>query len=70
MKAKKKPLETRSLTDIGLDPDQVGAQAAKCVVRSLFFPPERAPGKIVTGETPEEKAAELVRLLREEAKVI
>ena len=70
MKAKKKPLQTRSLADIDLDPAQVGTQGAKCSVRRLFFPPERAPGKIIQGETPEEKAAELVRLLREEAKVI
>jgi electron transfer flavoprotein beta subunit len=37
---------------------------------SLSFPPERSPGRIIEGETPEAKAAELVRLLREEAKVI
>jgi electron transfer flavoprotein beta subunit len=70
MKAKKKPLETRSIADIGLEPGQVGEQGAKCSRRRLFFPPERAPGKIIAGETAEEKAAELVRLLRQEAKVI
>jgi len=30
----------------------------------------RQAGKIIEGETPEEKAAKLVKLLREEAKVI
>ncbi len=70
MKAKKKPLETKSLTDIGIDSDEVGKTAAKCVVRNLSFPPKRTPGKIIEGETVEAKAAELARLLREEAKVI
>ncbi|MBW2265495.1 MAG: electron transfer flavoprotein subunit beta/FixA family protein [Deltaproteobacteria bacterium] len=70
MKAKKKPLETKSLADIGIDSNEVGKAAAKCVVRNLSFPPERAPGKIIEGETVEEKAVELARLLREEAKVI
>ena len=70
MKAKKKPLQTRSLADLGLNAEDVGAPGAKCTRRRLFFPPERAPGKIISGETPEEKATELVRLLREEAKVI
>jgi electron transfer flavoprotein beta subunit len=70
MKAKKKPLQTRSLTDIGVDANQVGAEGAKCSIQRLSFPPERAPGQIISGETPEEKAAELVRRLREEAKVI
>lgn len=70
MKAKKKPLGKKTLEDIDLDPSQVGPSAAKCKVNKLSFPPERAPGKIIEGETPETVAAELVRLLKEEAKVI
>ena len=70
MKAKKKPLETKTLEDIGVDPAEVGTEGAKCVVEALSFPPERAPGRVIEGETVEEKAAELVRLLREEAKVL
>ena len=70
MKAKKKPLEKKTLEDIGLDPSEVGSTGAKCKVEKLSFPPERVPGKIIEGETPEAVAAELVRLLREEAKVI
>ena len=70
MKAKKKPLEKKTLEDIGLDPSEVGSSGAKCKVEKLSFPPERVPGKIIEGETPEAVAAELVRLLREEAKVI
>jgi len=70
MKAKKKPLEKKTLSDIGADADTLGRDNAKCVIEKLEFPPERKPGKIVEAETVEAQAAELVRLLREEAKVI
>jgi len=58
MAAKKKPLETKP----------AAAGASRIVVERLSYPPARAPGRIV-GEGPE-AAAELVRLLREEAKVL
>jgi electron transfer flavoprotein beta subunit len=70
MKAKKKPLEEKSLADLGLDAAAVGESARKLEVIELTPPPERAPGKIIEGESPQEKAAELARLLHEEAKVI
>jgi electron transfer flavoprotein beta subunit len=70
MKAKKKPLAKKTLADLEVNPDEVGLAGAKCKIVNLSFPPERSPGRIVEGETPEAKAGELVRLLREEAKVI
>lgn len=70
MKAKKKPLEEKSVADLGLDAAQFGNGARKVKILELTPPPERAAGKIVEGETPEEKAANLAKLLREEAKVI
>lgn len=70
MKAKKKPLEEKSLADLGIDPSQVGQGARKQKLIALASPPERAAGKIIEGETPQEKAAELAKLLHEEAKVI
>jgi electron transfer flavoprotein beta subunit len=70
MKAKKKPLEEKTLADLGLDPSQVGEGARKLKIMELTPPPQREAGKIIEGETPEEKAAELVRLLHEEAKLI
>jgi len=70
MKAKKKPLAKKTLADLGLNSDEAGQAGAKCKVVNLSFPPERSPGKIIEGETPGAKAGELVRLLREEAKVI
>lgn len=70
MKAKKKPLVQKTLAELGVDPSEVGEANAKCRIRSLSFPPERSPGRIIEGETAEAKAVELVRLLTEEAKVI
>jgi electron transfer flavoprotein beta subunit len=58
MAAKKKPLETKPVT---LDPGGLE-------VLSLSLPPERQAGKIVGEGTA--AVPELVRLLREEAKVL
>jgi electron transfer flavoprotein beta subunit len=44
MKAKKKPLETKSLSDLGLDAASIGAPKAKIV--SLAPPPERKGGRL------------------------
>lgn len=68
MQAKKKPLDIKILSDIGLDADT----ALRPVVRivKLNLPPERISGKIIEGESAEEKAAALVKALSEEAKVI
>jgi electron transfer flavoprotein beta subunit len=70
MKAKKKPLEKKSLADIGVDPATVGAGGAKAGITALALPPERKGGKMVAGDTPDALAAELVRLLKEEAEVL
>lgn len=70
MKAKKKPLATRSLADIGLPADQVGPAAAKIATARLSRPPERKAGKLVEGESAAAKAVELVKLLKEEAEVL
>jgi electron transfer flavoprotein beta subunit len=70
MKAKKKPLEEKTLADLGLDAAEFGQGARKLQILELTPPPQRQAGKIVAGETPEEKAKELTRLLHEEAKVI
>jgi len=71
MKAKKKPLATKKLADLGVDASAVGAGAAKIVMSSLEMPPQRAAGKIIDGGLDTSgKAVELVRSLHEEAKVI
>ena len=68
MKAKKKPLDSKTLTDLGLDPQTFPALKMKIV--ALNPPPERKGGQVIEGESPQEKARELVRILHEEAKVI
>ena len=70
MKAKKKPLEEKSLAALGLDPAEFGQGARKVKILELTPPPARQGGKIVQGETAQEKAAELAKLLHDEAKVI
>src|SRR6195952_4772849 len=50
MAAKKKPLETWSLSDIGVDPDQVGLDAAGSLVEDTEERPPRSQGEIVTDE--------------------
>ncbi len=69
MKAKKKPLAEKTLSDLGLDAGEFGLGARKIKILELAAPPKRAEGKIIEGENPREKAAELARLLHEEAKV-
>jgi electron transfer flavoprotein beta subunit len=70
MKAKKKPLEAKTLADLGLDPAAVGAAHRKVVVKALRLPPERKAVRMIQAETPQAIAAELVRILHEEAKLI
>jgi electron transfer flavoprotein beta subunit len=65
MKAKKKRLETISPADL---PGTAGAASRTRLVR-LEPPQERPPCHMIEGE-PQEMARELVRLLREEAKVL
>ncbi len=65
MKAKKKPIDTRKLSETGTD-------AGKAMVKTiaLRLPPERKGGRIIDGDSAAAKAAELVKVLKEEAKVI
>ena len=65
MKAKKKPIDTRALSDTGTDP---GAPMVNTI--ALRLPPQRTAGRIIEGDTAADKAAALIRALREEAKVI
>ena len=70
MAAKKIPIEVKSAADLGLSAGQVGAAGALVEESGLELPPPRPSSKIIQGATPEAKVKELVRLLRDEAKVI
>ncbi len=68
MKAKKKPLEIKTLADIGLNTDDTGNPKTSIV--GMKYPPERAGGKIIEGENAGAKAASLVKALVEEARIL
>lgn len=63
MKAKSKPITECKAADL------LGGETVKVQWTNFGLPPERKAGRILKGE-PEEVCAELVKLLREEAKVI
>jgi len=64
--ARSKPYITWTAADLGFDPATL---SPKSELVSVALPPERGGGQVIEGE-PAEAAKELVRLLREEAKVI
>lgn len=66
MKAKKKPMDKKTLADLGLDGAQVDPKVKPV---SFSLPEPRQAGRIIPGE-PAGAAAELAKLLREEAKVV
>lgn len=69
MGAKKKPITDMSAGDLGLSEDEVGLAGSKTDIGKIYPPPPRPAGRVLEGE-PQEAAAELVKLLREEAKAI
>ena len=69
MKAKKKPIDLKDAAALGVDPAAVGPKGAKVTLLELTTPPPREAGKRLDGD-PATQAATLVRLLREEAKVV
>lgn len=66
MKAKKKPVANLSLADIGLSADDVSPGVS---VTNYGLPAARPSGRLIEGDA-DQQVSELVRLLREEAKVI
>ena len=63
MKARSKPITEMKAAEL------LAGETAKLAVAAWSLPPERTAGRVIPGE-PEQSAEELVRLLREEAKVI
>jgi len=70
MKAKRAKIAVWGVADLGLDASQVGSAGALVETGTYTQPPARPEGRIIDGGSPEEKVATLVRLLRDEAKVI
>ena len=68
MAAKKKPVAEKKLADLGVA--EADPANAKTRWRKLELPPARQAVKLIPADDPAAAAKELVRLLREEAKVI
>ncbi len=69
MSAKKKEIRDVNSETLGLRGEEIGLTGSKTEVIALLLPPQRKGGRIIKGE-PKECVIELVKLLREEAKVI
>jgi electron transfer flavoprotein alpha/beta subunit len=67
MKAKKKPFDVKTPGDLGVD---TASLKAKSVIKGYKYPPEKPKGKVFAGEPVEAMVEKVVKLLREEAKVI
>jgi electron transfer flavoprotein alpha/beta subunit len=69
MKAMKAQIKKVDLASLGLSASEVGIQAAAMKVRKYLPPPKRPPVRMIKDDFPE-NVKTLVKLLREEAKVI
>jgi electron transfer flavoprotein beta subunit len=69
MKAMKAQIKKVTLASLELSPADVGLSSAKVKVQKYFPPPKRLPVKMIKEDFPE-NVKRLVKLLREEAKVI
>jgi electron transfer flavoprotein beta subunit len=69
MKAMKAQIKKVDIASIGLSPADVGTQAAKIRVEKYYPPPKRPRVKMIKDDFPQ-NVKTLVKLLREEAKVI
>jgi electron transfer flavoprotein beta subunit len=69
MGAKKKPLDTNSIGDVGIEPDRVGESGSRTTVVALNPPPEKAAGEIIEDEDTNETVEKIVAWL-EERKII
>ncbi len=69
MKAKKKPFDVKKPSDFGLDNGQLQGKV-KVAIKTYQYPPQKAAGQVFKGEAVDAMVAKVVKLLREEAKVL
>ena len=69
MKAMRTEIPTVDPATLDISKESLGKGASKVTVLSYESPLQRPPVKIIIGTSPEEKAKELVRVLKEDAKV-
>ena len=68
MAAKKIPIDTKSVADLGLSDSDIFNQRVTFV--SLELPPEKSGGRKIDGSDPAAAAKEIVKYIREEAKAL
>ena len=68
-KAQRKEIQQLGLADLGVRQGEVGAAGRQTEVLDLYVPAKRSEARIIEGDT-ESAVAELVRVLREEEKVL
>ena len=68
MAAKKIPIETKSIADLGLQDGDIFNQRVTIV--SLELPPEKSGGRKIDGGDPANAAREILKYIREEAKAL
>ena len=69
MKAKKKPFDLKKPGDIGVDAGALKS-GIKSVITGYSNPPEKPAGKVFKDEDVSVMVEKVVKLLREEAKII
>jgi electron transfer flavoprotein beta subunit len=65
MGAKKKPLDTKSTGDVGIEADRVGEHGSRTEVQAIKPPPEKEPGEIIEDEDTNETVEKIVAWLEE-----
>jgi len=70
MKAMKASIPVVDPATLDIPQEAIAAGASKVTILSYESPQERPPVKIIEGETPEEKVKNLVKVLKEDAKVL
>lgn len=70
MAAKKKAIAVKTPADVGVDPVTIAGPNAHVRWTKLELPPARQAVKLIPADDPAKAATELLRLLRDEAKVL
>jgi electron transfer flavoprotein beta subunit len=65
MGAKKKPLDTKSTGDAGIEPERVGDAGKRTEVLAINPPPQKEPGEIIEDEDTNETVEKIVAWLEE-----
>ena len=65
MAAGKRTIPTWKAADLGLDPETVGAAAARVAITDVYVPVKESKCEMIEGDTPAEQATKLAARLRE-----